>query len=175
MAIPTVFKSYEVDNFPDKAVGVLLPFNGNADTVDIKKGNNYFYKNRTKKDVKPFKLSYSTEEQSISNLVNLLLTRKGERLMQPNFGSLIPEFLFEPNSKRNRDKLKISVEDDINFWLPYIVINNLRVLSEANPAFPNSNAEHNVIIQIEFQVTELGANRTVTIFLDGPSINFEVV
>lgn len=174
MAIPTVFKSYEVDNFPDKAVGILLPFNGNADTVDIKKGNNYFYKNRGVKDVKPFKLSYSTEEQAISNLVNLLLTRKGERLMQPNFGSMIPEFLFEPNSKKGRDRLKLSVEEDINFWLPYIVINNISVLAEEDRAFTDSYAEHNAIVKIEFQVTELGANMTVTVFLDGASINFEV-
>ena len=54
-----------IDLEPDIAVGITLPFG---------------------KDKGLFSLSYTTEEQSISNLKNLLLTRKGERLFQPEFG-----------------------------------------------------------------------------------------
>jgi phage baseplate assembly protein W len=175
MPIPTVFKSYEVDNFPDKAVGILLPFNGNAQLINIQKGNNFYYKSPKVRDVGAFKLSYSTEEQAISNLVNLLLTRKGERLMQPIFGSRIPEFLFEPNSQKGRDDLRDSVQEDIEFWLPYINVLNISVLAQSDANLPDSYAEHNVIIQIQFKVTEIGANRTVTVFLDSETINFEVV
>lgn len=174
MPIPTVFKSYEVDNFPDKAVGILLPFNGNAQLVNIQKGNNFYYQSPRVRDVGAFKLSYSTEEQAITNLVNLLLTRKGERLMQPDFGSKIPEFLFEPNSRKGRDNLRSSIEEDISFWLPYINVLNISVLSQDDINLPDSYAEHNVIIKIEFKVTEIGANRTVTVFLDSETINFEV-
>lgn len=170
MSIPTVFKSYEVDNFPDKAVGVMLPFNGDAVLVDIK----YPKQINRLEDVKAFRLSYSTEEQAISNLVNLLLTRKGERLMQPNFGSRIPDFLFEPNSERNREDLRISVIDDIEFWLPYIFLEDVSVVSENDLAFPDSYAGHNVQIKITFKVTEVGSNRTVTLFTDSGIINFEI-
>lgn len=170
MATPTVFKSYEVDNFPDKAVGILLPFNGNANLINIS-----YPENRViTKDVKPFKLSYSTEEQAISNLVNLLLTRKGERLMQPSFGSPIPEFVFEPNTQKGREKLSRGVRRDIEFWLPYILINDLQVLSSSDTAFPDSNSEHNVIIKISFQVTQVGANREITLFVGDGIINYEI-
>lgn len=171
MSIPTVFRSYETDNFPDKAVGVLLPFNGDSVLVDIK----YPKEINRLQDTKAFRLSYSTEEQAITNLVNLLLTRKGERLMQPDFGSRIPEFLFEPNSALNRDNLRDSVITDIEFWLPYILLDSVNVVSQSDIAFPDSYAEHNVQIQISFRVTNIGANRTVTIFLDSGIVNFEIV
>lgn len=170
MAVPTVFKSYEVDNFPDKAVGILLPFNGNANLINV----SYPENRRILKDVKPFKLSYSTEEQAISNLVNLLLTRKGERLMQPSFGSPIPDFVFEPNSEKERLKLKRGVQRDIEFWLPYIVINDLQVFSGEDSVFPNSVSEHNVIIRISFQVTATGANKEITLFIGDGIINYEI-
>lgn len=170
MPIPTVFKSYEVDTVPDRAVGVLLPFNGDSVLVDIK----YPREINRVRDVKAFRLSYSTEEQAISNLVNLLLTRKGERLMQPDFGSQIPEFLFELNSARNREDLRLSVIDDIQFWLPYIILDSVEVLSRVDIAFPNSDSEQNVQIVISFRVSEVGANRTVTLFVDSERINFEI-
>ena len=42
-----------------------------------------------------FSSTFTTEEQALSNLKNLLLTRKGERPFQPLFGTDIPSFLFE--------------------------------------------------------------------------------
>ena len=37
-----------------------------------------------------FNMSYNTEDQSVSNFVNLLMTRQGERYMQPEFGVGLP-------------------------------------------------------------------------------------
>ena len=44
-----------------------------------------------------FKRNYSEIKQARANLVNLLLTRKGERLNHPSFGSNLWNILFEPN------------------------------------------------------------------------------
>jgi len=170
MAIPISFRAYEPNFYNDRAVGVLLPFNGDAVLVDIK----YPKEINRKADVKTFRSSYSTEEQAITNLVNLLLTRKGERLMQPNFGSLIPEFVFEQNSDDNRENLRLSVITDINYWLPYILLDSVQVVSESDIAFPDSYSEHNVQIKISFRVTNVGANRTITLFVDSGLINFEI-
>ena len=46
----------------------------------------------------------TTFDQSRSNLKNLLLTKKGERVLQPNFGSGLQDLLFEPID----DELKIN-------------------------------------------------------------------
>ena len=42
-----------------------------------------------------FNMSITTEEQAVSNYINLLLTDRGERLMQPNVGGNIKAMLFE--------------------------------------------------------------------------------
>ena len=63
-----------IDFNNDVAVGVKLPFG---------KPNGLFSQ------------SYTTEEQAVSNLKNLLLTRKGERPFQPLFGSDVYFQLFE--------------------------------------------------------------------------------
>ena len=55
------------------AVGVTFPFDGPA----------------------VFNSSYTTKEQVKSNLINLLLTSPGERLMNPTFGVGIRDLLFE--------------------------------------------------------------------------------
>ena len=51
-----------------------------------------------------FATTFTTEEQAISNLKNLLLTRKGERPFQPLFGTDVPSFLFENITKKLLDK-----------------------------------------------------------------------
>ena len=62
-----------IDFKKDVAVGVMLPFGKNSGL---------------------FSLSYSTEEQSASNLKNLLLTKKRERPFQPEFGSDVYTLMF---------------------------------------------------------------------------------
>lgn len=44
-----------------------------------------------------FPTTFSTKEQIKSNLLNFILTNKGERLYRPNFGTDIRKKLFEPN------------------------------------------------------------------------------
>ena len=53
-----------------------------------------------------FANTFTTEEQALSNLKNLLLTRKGERPFQPLFGTDVPSFLFENITKNLLDNLK---------------------------------------------------------------------
>jgi phage baseplate assembly protein W len=171
MAIPTTFPAFEPDLLPDRAVGILLPFNGNAQLLDRRYGE---YNRTPVKDVKPFQLSYSTEDQAVTNLVNLLLTRKGERPMQPTFGSLIPDFIFEQNTPSNREILRDSLEDDIMFWLPYLNLRSVSVLAQDDIAIGQYDSDHNAVIKIEFSVGNTGANRTVTVFNSGDLINIEV-
>ena len=70
-----VRKINPIDLLPDVAVGIMLPMTGDDGSL--------------------FKLSYTTQDQAISNLKNLLLTIRGERPMQPLFGTNIQKSLFE--------------------------------------------------------------------------------
>ena len=119
------------------AIGVQLPFGKNGGL---------------------FSLSYTTEQQSISNLKNLLLTRKGERPFQPEFGSDVYSLLFENIGPSLSDNLSQSLTDDINFWLPYIIIDNINIDAQLDNNY--------VRIELSFRVTEQGANQQIILFID---------
>jgi phage baseplate assembly protein W len=117
-----------------------------------------------------FNLSYTTEEQAISNYVNLLLTRKGERYMQPNFGIGIQEKIFEQSTAGLRSDIELEIKHQAGYWLPYIINHRIDVRfgGDANIPALGADSDHGIQIIINFSVTESGANRTITIFqVDG--------
>ena len=126
-----------IDFEPDVAVGIKLPFSKNSGLFD---------------------LSYSTQEQAVSNLKNLLLTRKGERLFQPTFGSQIYALLFEPITLDLKQRLQEGILADVNFWLPYIIIDEVVVTPDEDKNY--------VGIVLRFRVTEQGANQQIILYVD---------
>jgi phage baseplate assembly protein W len=141
------------------AVGIKLPFNQAAVSKNDRStrvGNVLSGSFQTTSGKGVFSLSYTTEDQAISNLTNLLLTRKGERYMQPNFGTNIYDSIFEQNTDILSDNLQSSLQDDINFWLPYITLLNIDV-------FRNPQYENTLHIQIGFRVTNVGANLVINV------------
>jgi len=83
------------------AIGVIFPFNANS----------VFYS------------SFTTQEQAKSNLINVLLTEPGERVMEPNFGVGLKKLLFENQIKE--DELEGRIKDQCAFYVPEVDITNL--------------------------------------------------
>lgn len=136
MAVRKEFKINPIDLKKNVAVGVKLPMGGRG----------------------IFQLSFTTEEQAISNLKNLILTRKGERPFQPVFGSDVYSLLFEQMTAVLEENLKSSIKQDVNFWLPYILLDD--VIVDTLDDFNRVN------ISLKFRVTESGANQTIIIYAD---------
>ena len=59
-------------------------------------------------------LSESTDEEIRSNLIHLLLTRKGYRYYLPDFGTRLYEYIFEPLDGETFDVLKTEIEETVN-------------------------------------------------------------
>ena len=74
-----------------------------------------------------FALNYTTLDQAKTNLINLLLTHKGERFMQPNFGTNLRRFLFQPNTSDIESELRNEILDTIKRWLPFIKVGTLKI------------------------------------------------
>ena len=73
-----------------------------------------------------FAVNYTTLTQAKSNLQNLILTRKGERLQNPNFGCDIWDLLFEQiNEETIGTKIESSILDAVGIWLPYLNIEQI--------------------------------------------------
>jgi hypothetical protein len=73
-----------------------------------------------------FAVNYTTLNQAKDNLVNLILTKKGERLMQPEFGCDIWRILFEPIvDGLVEQKIESSIVQAVEMWLPYLNIDEI--------------------------------------------------
>ncbi len=74
-----------------------------------------------------FEQTFTTIENARSNLFNLLLTRRGERPMQPLFGLDLRQHLFDQNTGNFSGILQQTIQQAIDFWLPYINIEKIDI------------------------------------------------
>ena len=109
-----------------------------------------------------FNMSRTTEEQSVTNYINLLLTRKGERYMLPSFGVGLQDYLFEQNTEAIRTEIEFEIERQSAYWLPYIKNHKIEVLGRSNSV--NGDEENAIQIIITFSVENSNANKTITVF-----------
>ena len=65
-----------------------------------------------------FNSTATTKEQVKSNLINLLLTKQGERIGEVNFGIGLQNLLFEQNI--DLENLKEKIKTQINIYIPQI-------------------------------------------------------
>ena len=65
-------------------------------------------------------------------IVNLLLTNKGERLMNPKYGSDIRSYLFEPLDYGTAAQIKANIRSTIDRFEPRISISDLKCLPNFN-------------------------------------------
>jgi phage baseplate assembly protein W len=84
-----------------------------------------------------FNQTYDNLLQLKSNVKNLLLTRKGERLAQPNFGTNLHSLLFEQNDDSLEGKIYQAIDGSVKYWLPQLSINEISV--EATDEMRNEN------------------------------------
>jgi phage baseplate assembly protein W len=67
-----------------------------------------------------FEQSFDTLRQVKTNFINLILTRRGERLHQPQFGCCIHEYLFEQLTPENIEGARLCVIDAVKQWMPFL-------------------------------------------------------
>ena len=90
-----------------------------------------------------FRKTKTIRQQVKSNIRNLLLTEKGERIFQPNFGSNLKSLLFEQITPTSLENVENDIRESLSTWLPYVNVNNIFVVQDAS----NPNL---VQIQLEY-------------------------
>jgi phage baseplate assembly protein W len=132
----------DTKEFNDFAYGITLP---------VQKGNTGY-----------FSQAFSSFEQAKSNLRNLLMTKKGERIMQPNFGTGLHSLLFEPIDSSFETKLQETITSNVNYWLPYINIEEIDI--EMTDAMKDRNTAH---MTIQFTVGNQIETQQITFTVQG--------
>lgn len=62
-----------------------------------------------------------------SDLIHLLLTKKGSRYYLPDFGTRLYEFLFEPFDGLTFDAIEADIRDSVGRYMPNLLINNITI------------------------------------------------
>ena len=98
------------DNNDNVSIGIDMPFH---------KGFNGWF------------ATTSTTIDSVKvNIVNLLKTNTGERLMQPNLGLKIREYLFEVIDVDMVINVQNSILDSFSKWLPFVEVRDISVVQD---------------------------------------------
>ena len=118
--------------------------------------------NETSNSNGAFAVNFTTINQAKINLQNLILTKKGERLMQPEFGCDIWKILFEPIIEGNiESKIEETILDAVNTWLPYLNIDTILFDYDDNDIDTNT-----VALEIQFSLksnSSVGSSVTIDI------------
>lgn len=151
-----MIKYYPEDDKNFGYIGIKFPMNGRGDN---KSGF--------------FNMSRTTEEQAVTNYINLLLTKKGERYMQPEYGIGIQYRLFEPNTEALRTELEFEIYRQSGLWLPYIQNHRIEVRDRVDiPGISGTDAENAIQIVISFSVLNSNANKTITFFQENGNVQY---
>ena len=89
-------KIYPIDQVARKAVGVSLPFNGNA----------------------VFKSTFTTKDAIRNNLINFLLTNPEERVFNSSYGAGLRKFVFQQISSGTFNEIQNYIEDVLTKYFP---------------------------------------------------------
>jgi phage baseplate assembly protein W len=114
-------KPYIQDNDTNVKVGIDLPIRRD----DIKDGF--------------FATTSTTIEAVKNNIRNLLQTNEGERFFQPNLGLNLRRLLFEHITDENLIGIQDSIMDKMEFWLPFVEVRDIQVLSRDNTTDVGAN------------------------------------
>jgi len=126
---------YPIDTEARRAVGFGFPLNGNAVFVP----------------------TYQTRDQIKANLVNYLLTNRGERVFNPNFGADLRNLLFENILDTTTEDLRERIQNDISSYFPEVQVRQI--------IFDNIPDTNTINFTLTYEVVLFGIEESVNILL----------
>lgn len=72
-------------------------------------------------------LTQLESQQIKSDLIHLLLTRRGSRYYLPDFGTRLYEFLFEPFDGLTFDAIQSDIRDSVQTFMPNLLLNQITI------------------------------------------------
>ena len=97
-----------IDLNKSAAVGVDIPFSGKGD----------------------FNSTFQTVDAVKANLINYLLTGRGERYFNPSFGSGLRNLLFSNIGKETLVNVEIAIKEGLKNYFPQLNILNLQLIDK---------------------------------------------
>ena len=122
-------------------------------------------------DGKYLNLTSYSDQEIRSELIHLLLTRKGTRYYLPDFGTRLYEFIFEPLDGPTFSDIDAEIRESVSEYLPGLTITNITITpasagDEDKGSYINDNdervfrvpgiatEEHTAKVKIDYKITD---------------------
>jgi phage baseplate assembly protein W len=126
---------YPIDLEARKAIGFGFPINGDAVFVP----------------------TYQTRDQIKANIVNYILTNKGERVFNPEFGGNLRNLIFEGIDEATLDEIQNRIQNSISVYFPQVIVNQIQ--------FNTQPDENTINFTLTYQIINFGITDSVNILL----------
>ena len=102
-----------------------------------------------------FEMNDTTIDAVKEDIKILLMTKKGERVVNPNIGTNIPILLgemFEPIEKEEMEaRIGAEIVSALQTWMPYVTMDSIEIFSTANPPPSGTNIrENDILVRMEY-------------------------
>ena len=89
----------------------------------------------------------SVKDKVRSQLMHIVFTPKGQRIRNPEFGTDLIKFIFEPNDKITWESVKNEVTESVKRWATNISLNDIQIVK-------NENDESEIYVRLDYSVSE---------------------
>jgi phage baseplate assembly protein W len=134
MPIQQITRVNPLDLQGNIAIGVSLPFDGPAG---------------------PFNKTYSTADQTKYNLINLLLTNKGERVFNPEFGTDLRKALFEAEVEDTYSYIQELITNSTGLFVPEVQVTEIQFSPDEN--------NNSISITVKYKLRISGNSDEITV------------
>lgn len=100
-------------------------------------------------DLTFFDLNQTKEESIRSQLIHLILTPKGQRLRNPEFGTDLIKYVFETNDDITWENLKKEIREQVFKYVPQANIDDLKVIH-------NTEEKNSIYLEIDYSLIDNG-------------------
>ena len=109
---------------------------------------------------------YSAEEIR-SNLIHLLLTRKGSRYFLPDFGTGLLEYIFEPLDVPTFKNIESEIRDSVQKYMPQLQLTNINISAPTGEAAGLTATSTGGVTDPQIQMTNQNVTEyTATVRID---------
>ena len=124
-----------IDLQPSRAVGFGFPLDGDAVFIP----------------------TFTTRAQTKANMLNYLLTNRGERVFRPNFGSNLRSLLFENIVDAELQDLQSIIQEDIRRFFPNVTVKEIE--------FNNDPDRNEINFTLIYEIINLGVEDNLEIVI----------
>tara|TARA_A100001515_G_scaffold53018_1_gene41934 strand:+ start:464 stop:880 length:417 start_codon:yes stop_codon:yes gene_type:complete len=110
-----------------------------------------------------FEMNNTTIDAVKEDIKILLLTKKGERVVNPNIGTNIPILLgelFEPIKKEEMEaRIGAEIRSALDTWMPYVTMDEIEIFTSDNPPRGTNVNENDILVRMAYTLQNAGGIR----------------